>query len=98
MDTQVMKLLKKHSLQQNKIIIQNRDHYIDENCLHFTRGISVNAKTVSNTFKKLSNIHKEITLHSFRHTHTSLPVKVEVGLKEIQQRLGHTDIQTTMNI
>ncbi len=41
---------------------------------------------------------KEITLHSFRHTHTSLLIETGVGLKEIQQRLGHTDIQTTMNI
>lgn len=33
-----------------------------------------------------------------RHTHTSLLIEAGVGLKEIQQRLGHTDIQTTMNI
>lgn len=41
---------------------------------------------------------KEITLHPFRHTHTSLLIEAEVGLKEIQQRLGHTEIHTTMNI
>lgn len=33
-----------------------------------------------------------------RHTHTSLLIEAGVGLKEIQQRLGHTDIQTTMII
>lgn len=38
------------------------------------------------------------TPHSFRHTHTSLLLEVGVGIKEIQQRLGHTDINTTMNI
>nr|WP_246026178.1 tyrosine-type recombinase/integrase [Peribacillus cavernae] len=37
-------------------------------------------------------------MHSFRHTHTSLLNEAGVGLKEIQQRFGHTDIQTTMNI
>ncbi|MES9737025.1 tyrosine-type recombinase/integrase, partial [Peribacillus frigoritolerans] len=36
--------------------------------------------------------------HSFRHTHTSLLIEAGVGVKEIQQRLGHTDINTTMNI
>ncbi|WP_412760572.1 tyrosine-type recombinase/integrase [Peribacillus frigoritolerans] len=39
---------------------------------------------------------KEITLHS--GIPTSLLIETGVGLKEIQQRLGHTDIQTTMNI
>ena len=36
--------------------------------------------------KILPHINKEITLHSFRHTHTSL--QIEAG--EIQQQLGHT--------
>ncbi|MDO7485737.1 tyrosine-type recombinase/integrase [Peribacillus frigoritolerans] len=31
MDNQVMKLLKKHLLKQNKMKIQNRHHYMDEN-------------------------------------------------------------------
>lgn len=35
-----------------------------------------------------------ITPHSFRHTHTSLLIEAGVGVKEIQQRLGHTDINT----
>nr|WP_284143568.1 tyrosine-type recombinase/integrase [Peribacillus frigoritolerans] len=39
-----------------------------------------------------------MTPHSFRHTQTSLLIEAEVGIKEIQQRLGHKDINTTMNI
>ncbi|MDN0193012.1 tyrosine-type recombinase/integrase [Bacillus stercoris] len=39
-----------------------------------------------------------MTPHSFRHTHTSLLLESEVGIKEILQRLGYTDINTTMNI
>ncbi|PSA96908.1 integrase [Bacillus halotolerans] len=46
---------------------------------------------------KKAEIEKNITPHSFRHTHTSLLIEAGVGIKEIQQRLGHTDI-TTMNI
>ena len=45
-----------------------------------------------------SDITKHITPHGFRHTHTSLLIEAGVGVKEIQQRLGHTDINTTMNI
>jgi integrase len=50
-----------------------------------------------NSLKK-AEIEKNITPHSFRHTHTSLLIEAGIGIKEIQQRLGHTDINTTMNI
>ena len=46
----------------------------------------------------MAGINENITPHSFMHTHTSLLVEASVGVKEIQQRLGHTDIKTTMNI
>ena len=42
-------------------------------------------------------IHR-ITTHGFRHTHASLLVEMGASLKDIQYRLGHSDIQTTMNI
>lgn len=43
-------------------------------------------------------IYKHITPHSFRHTHTSLLIEAGAGVKEIKKRLGHSDINTTMNI
>ncbi|GLI89736.1 tyrosine-type recombinase/integrase [Bacillus subtilis] len=47
---------------------------------------------------KMAGIEKNITPHSFRNTHTSLLIEAGVGIKEIQQRLGHSDINTAMNI
>ncbi|WP_348920166.1 tyrosine-type recombinase/integrase [Enterococcus rotai] len=41
---------------------------------------------------------KEITTHGFRHTHCSLLFEAGATIKEVQDRLGHTDIKTTMNI
>lgn len=41
---------------------------------------------------------KKITVHGFRHTHCSLLFESGASLKEVQDRLGHSDIQTTMNI
>ena len=41
---------------------------------------------------------KRITLHGFRHTHCSLLFEMGTPLEEVQDRLGHTDIKTTMNI
>ena len=39
-----------------------------------------------------------ITPHGFRHTHASLLAEAGADLKDIQDRLGHGDIQTTANI
>ncbi|MFD6209967.1 MULTISPECIES: tyrosine-type recombinase/integrase [unclassified Peribacillus] len=39
-----------------------------------------------------------MTPHSFRHTHTSLHIEAGAGIKVIQERLGHSHINTTMNI
>ncbi len=41
---------------------------------------------------------KRITIHGFRHTHCSLLFEAGASIKEVQDRLGHSDIQTTMNI
>lgn len=41
---------------------------------------------------------RRITPHGFRHTHCSLLFEAGASIKEVQDRLGHSDIQTTMNI
>ncbi|EME7138811.1 tyrosine-type recombinase/integrase, partial [Enterococcus faecium] len=40
----------------------------------------------------------DITIHGFRHTHCSLLFEAGLSIKEVQERLGHSDIHTTMNI
>lgn len=41
---------------------------------------------------------KPITVHSFRHTHCSLLFDAGWNIKDVQERLGHSDIKTTMDI
>lgn len=41
---------------------------------------------------------KYITVHGFRHTHASLLFEAGASMKEVQARLGHSDIKTTMNV
>lgn len=41
---------------------------------------------------------KPITIHGLRHTHCSLLFESGASIKEVQERLGHKDVQTTMNI
>ena len=53
-------------------------------------------KVLDRIIKK--NDLKRITVHCFRHTHCSLLFEAGASIKEVQDRLGHSDIQTTMNI
>ncbi|MBM7554853.1 site-specific integrase [Thalassobacillus pellis] len=105
MDTDVIAALKKHKEHQETLIEKSNNYY---NQLDFVfakeinnRGYPEFLKTVNIRMQrllKLSGIDKKLTPHSLRHTHTSLLIEAGVGIKEIQQRLGHGDINTTMNI
>lgn len=44
------------------------------------------------------SIDKRIKLHGFRHTHCSLLFESNATIKQVQDRLGHGDISTTMNV
>jgi integrase len=46
---------------------------------------------------KKHNLHR-ITIHGLRHTHASLLFEAGANIKEVQERLGHSDVQMTMNI
>ncbi|WP_031405330.1 site-specific integrase [Geobacillus vulcani] len=101
-DPNIISLLKKHKAEQNEIKLQMGELYHDLGFV-FARpsGFPEVPKKIELRMKRLlriANIHKRVTPHSLRHTHTSLLIEAGVGIKEIQQRLGHTDIETTMNI
>lgn len=57
--------------------------------------------TSTDSFKYCSRIiHKELLLafdyHSLRHTHATLLIESGANVKDVQTRLGHTNIQTTL--
>ncbi|MCI5697953.1 MAG: tyrosine-type recombinase/integrase [Clostridiales bacterium] len=56
--------------------------------------------TPSQPIRQLHKIKgvKYVTPHGLRHTHCSLLFSAGVSLSEVQQRLGHKDIQTTLQI
>ncbi|WP_043013282.1 tyrosine-type recombinase/integrase, partial [Clostridium perfringens] len=47
---------------------------------------------------KSLNINKKIRWHDLRHTNATLLLSQGVNFKTIQIRLGHADINTTLNI
>ncbi|MGM0169885.1 hypothetical protein IGI39_004919 [Enterococcus sp. AZ135] len=51
---------------------------------------SILAKSAYKKFK--------ITTHGFRHTHASLLFESGATIKQVQERLGHTDVKTTLDV
>lgn len=43
-------------------------------------------------------LQSELSPHSFRHTHASLLFEAQATMKDVQNRLGHSDIKTTMDV
>ncbi|HJA90822.1 MAG TPA: site-specific integrase, partial [Candidatus Jeotgalibaca merdavium] len=41
---------------------------------------------------------KRITVHQLRHTHCSLLFEAGADIKEVQERLGHSSYEITLNI
>lgn len=44
------------------------------------------------------NDFPHLKVHGFRHTHCSLLFEAGLSVKEVQERLGHSNVQTTLNI
>lgn len=99
-DANVIKML-----QDYKINVQNNwkdELYVDNNFV-FTdnNGYPLVIKKLSMWIQSImarTNINKNISTHSFRYTHCALLIEAGVHIKEIQERLRHKDINTTMNI
>ena len=49
------------------------------------------------TFLKLAEL-PHFPIYSLRHTHASILVKITIPIKKLSNRLGHSDISTTMKV
>lgn len=88
---QIQRLFKKgiHLSDNQQLIIPNI-YNLPFKPPHFNRYLY-------DVYKKYPDL-KRITVHGFRHTHASLLFESGATIKEVQQRLGHKDIKTTMNV
>lgn len=80
--------LNKHGYQQANFIFTN-----SKNNFTINQAITERYKI----YQKEANL-KYIGLHGFRHTHASLLFEAGVDYKDIQERLGHVNLKTTMDI
>ncbi|MGZ9871796.1 site-specific integrase [Priestia endophytica] len=101
LDIQTLSLLKKWRTRQSKAYLASKA-YLSGNKMVFNRDdesplrLAYPNEKLASLIKK-HNLHK-ITIHGLRHTHASLLFEAGASIKEVQERLGHSDIQMTMNI
>ena len=102
MDNESMKLLKQWKMQQAQFMFKlgfntkSSDQLVFSNTRNNFYSINVPNRRMKNVQKR--NGLREITVHGLRHTHCSILFSMGASIKDVQARLGHTDIQTTMNI
>ncbi|MGG3943019.1 site-specific integrase [Peribacillus psychrosaccharolyticus] len=101
LSTQTTSLLKKWRIRQSETNLAIVNHLEDRKMV-FTRDDGSPLRLAYPNEKleiviKKHQLHR-ITIHGLRHTHASLLFEAGASIKEVQERLGHSDIKMTMNI
>lgn len=98
LDEKTIKQLKFWKLEQRKYLFQlgfTKANYLFTN--------DENNFTINQSMAERYNIYREraglpyIGLHGFRHTHASMLYEAGADHKEVQERMGHANIKTTMD-
>ena len=98
-----MTILKKWKTEQASMLLKFGHNSMNKNQLLFSTASRNKMYTLSKPrtiLKKVcdKNNFKFIHIHGFRHTHASLLFESGVTMESVKERLGHSDIQTTVNI
>lgn len=99
LDDKTLRLLKKWQLRQKEMLFANglRDNNVIFTNLFGERFTRQDLYQRASRLSKAANLHT-IGVHGFRHTHASLLFEAGASMKEAQVRLGHSNIEMTMNI
>jgi integrase len=97
----VITLLKQYKVEQNKDRLRIGDKWQETDRLFTTwDGRPMHPTTVSSWYPEFLRKHNlpKIRFHDLRHTAATLLITQNVHMKTISSRLGHSNIQTTMDI
>lgn len=98
MDNETMHILKQWQITQRKELLQQgyKPHFVFNSV---DNGI-LSASKPRKWCKHVTNKYhlKSLRIHDFRHTHASILINSGVNIKAVSQRLGHSNIQTTLDI
>ncbi|WP_270629584.1 tyrosine-type recombinase/integrase [Ligilactobacillus salivarius] len=102
LDNETIQVLKMWQLEQRKQLLKVGINAMDSKQLIFSNGKNsfIIVPTVRLAIKQIvkkAGIHS-ITTHGFRHTHATLLFASGLDIKQVQARLGHSNVQTTLNI
>lgn len=102
-DAETCKILRKWQLYQREYLLMlgynvksNDEQLIFSNSKNTFLQPSKIRKWLNHVINKYDL--KYITVHGLRHTHASLLFEAGATIKEVQDRLGHSDVKTTMDI
>lgn len=102
LDFETMATLKRYRVSQQKEFLirgyntMQKEQLVFPNTLNGYKSLNTPSKWLHSVIDSMDI--KPITIHGFRHTHCSALFSAGASIKEVQQRLGHTDVKTTMDI
>ena len=102
LETETIQVLKMWQLEQRKQLLKLGINSMNKQQLIFSNRENkyINSDMIRKAIKaiaKKAGIHP-ITTHGFRHTHATLLFASGMDIKQVQARLGHSNVQTTLNI
>ena len=102
LDNETIQILKAWQLEQRKQLLRLGINAMNKQQLIFSnrKNEYIYPKTIGytiNVIAKKAGIYP-ITTHGFRHTHATLLFDSGMDIKQVQARLGHSNVQTTLNI
>lgn len=102
LDVETIQVLKKWQLEQRKQLLKIGINALNSQQLIFNsnkNGFIFNSVIVYDIklIAKKAGLYP-ITTHGFRHTHATLLFASGLDIKQVQARLGHSNVQTTLNI
>lgn len=102
MDDTTMLYLKRWRLSQKQMYMMYGFNTMNKSQLVFANSKN-KLKSLNTPLKWLNAIIKQnglskITVHGFRHTHASILASNGVPVKQVQDRLGHDDVKTTLQV
>ncbi|MEK3992724.1 tyrosine-type recombinase/integrase [Robertmurraya sp. FSL R5-0851] len=89
-DDYLYEVIDEHEIKSNFLFIKLKGTNVGE---------PMNYQDVASLFKRLrTKTDIKVNPHLFRHTHGTIFYRQSKNIKQVQERLGHSNIQTTMNM